>query len=104
MARGPLKKAWEGSWLGYQSVTLQNKRQRSEEGQVCGQGEPQAVRLSRGKAPGDHDGPCLCEQKVIDVPTLGGSSAHQGNCPAPQAIPAQHREAEAVGSGWHQIG
>lgn len=41
--------------LGYQSVMLQNTRQRSEEGQVCGQGESQAARLSRRKAPGDHD-------------------------------------------------
>lgn len=37
-----------------------------------------------------------------EAPTLGRGGAHQADHPAPQAVPAQHREAEAVGRGRRQ--
>lgn len=39
-----------------------------------------------------------------EVLTLRGSGAHQGDPPTPQTVPAQHGEAEAIGSGRHQAG
>lgn len=67
MAREQLSKARKGSWVREPGRDAPKyKTGVRERGWVYGQGEPQATRLSRGKAPGDSDRGSLGEQKTVE--------------------------------------
>lgn len=67
MAREQLNKAWEGSWVRVSEHSAPKYRTGVRgRGQVCGQGEPKAARLSRGTAPVDSGGGSLGEQKTVE--------------------------------------
>lgn len=67
MAREQLNKAWEGSWVRVLEHDAPKYRTGVRgRGQVCGQGEPQAARLSGGTVPVDSRQERLGEQKTVE--------------------------------------